>query len=250
MKSILTVLLIFVIFNQTVFSDDDRDSAKTQSNAAGFIFGYNYTGINEFSALSYLPVCCTNFTDGTGDGVSFGLFYEYQINDFFKIQFRYDLLQHDMKFINQEFILINVDTVPVQGLVENVLNAKMSSSGFSTFLSANLFREFHLSVGARLGFLSTSDYDYYEKLVEPADVGVFPDSQKRTRNEKSGTVTAQSRSYYQLVFGAKYYFPMNEPESLKIVPEFNYHLALNSIYQNTEDKINSYFFAVGIYYYF
>jgi outer membrane protein OmpA-like peptidoglycan-associated protein len=224
----ISILLIFAFINLTSAQEYTEGPYAPRSNY-GFFLGYGFNQhTGDFSRIQGTESCCDQYKDGTGSGLSGGLYYNLPIDDAMEIQFRLaytDLSGQLLRTGSTIFSTPQGDKTG--GTFEYTVDGTFTSIGLTPMLNYKVTDQFHLHGGFRVGLLQTAEYEQVEKLTDPA-YGVFPDTRKRTRNEFSGELPGKASIESAIVLGASFDMPMNESNTLFFVPEFYYSIGLTS----------------------
>ena len=207
------------------------DSEKAMLPSIGGYFHYNINyHVSNFAQLPGIPNCCQDFTGGTGNGISFGGIYQYPLNTRISLDLRFGYSSLGATLTSSETPCVIVGGNITEGLFQHILDAKLATVGFEPAISFNLFAHLFLNLGFQGGYMVTKNFSQREQLVEPANVGVFVDSngkpQGRTRNVFSGQIPQASSINFALLAGAGYKLPLKSDGSLHLVPEIYYTMDL------------------------
>lgn len=220
----------------------------------GVFFGGNYNIHSaNFQRLPGLPNCCPRFEDGSGFGFNGGILFENKIlGDNLWIGARLGILSLNGILLKEEPTTVIVSGVPTAGAFEHKVEGKFLNIGLEPNIIYNPTESFNVFAGMRFGINASKEYSQVETIVKPAGVGTFLDSNgndsfKRTRNEF--TSDSNAISFQMGIFaGVSYELPINRDNTLRLVPEISYYLALTDLVENTVWKANALRFGVAIKY--
>lgn len=244
MKIVLSILLFFSILAKVAIASESK---LREGTSFGGIIGLNLNSGGEFKRIENIPICC-DYSNGFGTGMVLGLYLETELNNWISLHLRADLSDHYTTWKNDYNEIINVDSLPVAGVIQGNMSAKLTSLGISFLAVLNVpnIKNLQVSIGQRIGFIGSKEYSHREILIEPADVGYFPDIQSRTRNEHSGDIPNIKKVSYQLSTGAKYLLPMNSSGTVILCPEVNYYRGFSSVSDTFDWRLNSITFLISI----
>lgn len=242
-------IIILLLINFFSLSSQDFSTQKF-----GIFFGGNYNmHTANFQRLPGLPNCCPRFEDGSGFGFNGGILYENLIfGDNLWIGARLGIISLNGILLKEEPTTIIVNGNPTAGAFEHKVDATFMNIGLEPYLQYNPISNFGVFAGMRFGTFITKEYSQVETIVKPAGVGTFLDSNgndtyRRTRNEftsDSNVVPFQMGIF----MGISYELPMNQDNTLRLVPEISYYFALTDFVENTLWKANAFRFCVAIKY--
>ncbi|MFA6571380.1 MAG: outer membrane beta-barrel protein, partial [Bacteroidota bacterium] len=206
----------------------------------GVFAGYNINQhLAEFSRLPGVPSCCPNYDGGTGGGFYFGFSYELPLYNriIFGVRASYSMLNATL--LKNESTLLSVDNLLVPGEFEHRIDASLAVLMFNPSIVFNADFGLNLSAGIDAGILIQKKFEQQEKIVKPADKGVFVDSRSRIRNQNSGDIQSTNPLFFGLVFAVSYDLPINSAKTLFLSPEAGYHLGLTNFVKDTKWKSNT-----------
>lgn len=210
---------------------------------------YGNIGLNmhsaDFRAFPGVPNCCPKFQSGSGIGLSFGVLYDLPISDkwwFLSLRAGYENYSAKLTTLEPELFAGGIS-----GEFEHRVTTGLASVGAEAWLGYELFRNLNLSVGVRAGYVLQRDYSQIEVIVEPADIGVFPNG-KSSRNDTSGILPNAASLATNLLFGISYNLPVNSSKTLFLVPEFQYSYGLLPIISGYDWQANGAHFGIALKY--
>lgn len=201
-----------------------------------------------FGALPGVPNCCPQFESGSGSGLSFGGLIEYPLSDKFTLGARLGFFSKSGLLKKEETTLVEVDLKPAQGVFEHRLDASLSVIEIQPLAGYRLFRDAFVHLGAGAGFFIGKKYDQIEEIIKPEGVGVFTDTKTRTRNAKSGDISALSSPALSIIAGLSYELPLNAEGTMKLAPEAFFSYGLNDVAKDIDWKIHSFRGGISVKY--
>lgn len=206
----------------------------------GIYAGYNLNDHNpDFAKLPGIPNCCKGFTNGTGTGFSAGFFIETPLPYSLFAGLRATGTSLDGWLKEKEHTFIRDGNNIIDGIFEHNLKANIITVGFEPYIRFNPFLGFSVYFGGRLAFPLVKKFEQWEQIVEPADRGVFVDTQSRIRNKYSGDIPKAKPIQTDLHFGISFDFPMNKHKSLILAPFASYHIGMSDVADSVKWTINS-----------
>ncbi|MEJ5287219.1 MAG: OmpA family protein [Bacteroidota bacterium] len=206
----------------------------------GIYAGYNLNDHNpDFAKLPGIPNCCKGFTNGTGTGFSAGFFIETPLPYSLFAGLRTTGTSLDGWLKEKEHTFIRDGNNIIDGIFEHNLKANIITVGFEPYIRFNPFLGFSVYFGGRLAFPLVKKFEQWEQIVEPADRGVFVDTQSRIRNKYSGDIPKAKPIQTDLHFGISFDFPMNKHKSLILAPFASYHIGMSDVADSVKWTINS-----------
>ncbi len=246
MKIIFVLSVIFGVFLANILFARLPIETDTLSSRYGI---YGNIGLNmhsaDFRAFPGVPNCCPKFQSGNGIGLSFGVLYDLPISGrqwFLSLRAGYE--NYSAKLTTREPELF---AGGIPGEFEHRVTTGLASIGAESWLGYELFRNFNLSVGMRAGYVVQRDYSQIEVIVEPTDIGVFPNG-KSSRNDTSGILPNASSLATNLLFGISYNLPVNSSGTLFLVPEFQYSYGLLPIISGYDWQASGVHFGIALKY--
>ncbi len=238
MKNSVIILVAIIAANLSIFAQN------TIYEGVGIFGSYNYN-MHEtaFSQLPNVPNCCPEFSSGTGNGFSIGLFYEIPLFDDLSGQIRtaFNSLNGNLSQIENEFIIYNDELETAD--IEHILNTEISTISLALYGRYLIFDKLSIIGGITSAIPVITKYSQKEVLVKPANYGVFENG-TRTRNSSEGDIEGVSSFLLFVDFGISYDIPLNLKRSFYLSPEILYSLCLTDILEEEKWKINS--FRIGL----
>jgi outer membrane protein OmpA-like peptidoglycan-associated protein len=148
----------------------------------------------------------------------------------------------------QEKEMLFVPPSYYEGTFEHTVDASLAAIAFEPMIAYNVAGGLSLLGGLQIGLVTTADYEQVETIVDPADRGVFVDTQQRTRNYSQGAIPEAASLAASLVGGVRYEVPMNDAGTLFAAPEALYSLGLTEVVSNLDWKVNTLRLGVALMY--
>lgn len=244
LKSLLIMLICFCIFQTS-----EAQTVNKEPFRYGIYGNYNLNyHVLDFRSLPGVPNCCPQFESGDGSGFTIGGLFDMPLTDMFSLQLRANYMTSDGILTAIESDMLSVDFIPTMGEYEHRIDAGISSIGFEPLFDMNLFGGFSVDVGFRIAYITQCTYDQQEKIVNPADRGVFPETGTSIRNAYSGDIQNVSNINAAIVAGVRYELPMNSDKTLILSPEIFYTYGLTDIIQDRSWTVNTIRAGVAIIY--
>jgi len=185
----------------------------------------------DFNKLPGVASCCPQYTNGTGNGYSFGALFEVNIIKSLNFQLRLGfsnldaLLSENENAANTIVIENGVETVK-DLIVEHTLKAKIHGLGIEPLINFKMFEGLTANFGFNLSYFFTEQIDQLEKIVTPSNL-TFWDG-RLIRNDKNG-IEIPDRNPIQFfgVFGLSYELPVAKETYL--TPEIKYAVPFTNV---------------------
>jgi len=244
---LLAICFIIAIYSHAQGVDNNEDELNLRYSIFGSYILSEYNA--GFPNLPDVPSCCPFYTNGKGNGLSFGIGFDYELpyDLFVGLRIAYADLSGD--FQTQEHTTVRIDDGIQDGLFEHVINAKLHEIAFQPVLTYSPIENFELYAGGHIGVMAIRNYIHYEEIILPKDRGVFEDTKSRIRNYSEGEIPQANIVNGAVLLGASYLFPMNNTKTLFIAPEFFYSHGLTNVVKNTDWKINTFRLGLSIKYF-
>lgn len=243
MYKILIIILVLIccISNSNLHSQQFIDKPTDNRSSYGFFGGIS---INQHSAdfvgidFPQIPSCCPRFESGSGIGFDIGLLYDLPLSDKLTLQLRlaYSDLSGTLSTIEPSVVSSPQGTAE-NGEFEHSVKGMFNIAGFRPSLGYRLSDRFFLSGGLNVGYLLSKDFEQKEVLKSPS-YGTFFNTNSRVRNEYSGELTNPASLMLSVLIGAGYYLPLNQNETIYLVPELNYSIGLSNFSNDVNWKSN------------
>lgn len=205
------------------------------------LYGLN-THRADFRALPGVPNCCPAFGDGAGAGVSFAVVGRKPLTELLRAEVRLGYTDMSGTLIRQEQTIVSGNR---PGVFEHRVDAHLMSLTLEPTLGADLFAGLTLFVGTRLEVAIVSSFDQRETILQPSR-GTFPNG-RRTQNERVDAQIPNATSLgLSLTGGLQWELPMDETETLKLVPEVSYVHSLTSVVPGLKWNVNQLRFGASV----
>ena len=207
-----------------------------------FGLGSMVSHTSDFTAIPGTESCCLSFTGGNGFGFGGGGLVEIPVGSLVVIGGRLSWMSHPFEMTTEEGTFMIVNGTGEQGAFEHRLSGSYGTLGVEPTIGLRLFGHLVIQGGVRLGMPIGGDFEQHEQLTQPTGSGTFlnpdgTDSQKRTRNEYSGSLPDMQLQVAPLV-GIGYELPMNSTGSVLLVPEISYQIGVSGVLKGIEWKTN------------
>ncbi|MBI5325815.1 MAG: hypothetical protein HZB41_11190 [Ignavibacteriae bacterium] len=249
----LTIIVSILSLSYSILSSqviDDRDKLNPRYG----LFG-NY-GINmhnsKINSLPNIKNCCAGLENGQGYGYGAGLLFEIPLNKMLLLGIRANYYNVSGNF-NLRF-----DTLVINGQsqfnakIDRDFKAELSTFSFSPMLIIMPVSRLFIHVGANAGIYTSSDYNQYDKIVQPSNM-VFVENNQKELKVKGKFYNLNSIDI-SAVAGLSYEFPLNKSGSLILAPEVFFNYGLTNVIgadnwsSNNKWKINSLYAGVSFKY--
>lgn len=243
---LLTTLFLFSLLSTYCLSSADSIAAHKvifpadSVNSYGVFVGNNWNNhVADFQKLPGIPNCCKGFRSGTGIGLSAGVFMEIPLPFGLFAGMRATFIRLNGWLKEKESTWVRLQDDTLLGVFEHNLKIEYSTLGFEPNLRWNFLLGASILVGARIASPIEKKFQQWESLIEPADRGIFVDTQTRRRNDYSGDIPEAKSVQTDFNFGFEYTFPLNKAGSLWLVSNVTYRLGLTNVVSSLDWKINS-----------
>ncbi len=231
------IIIIFIIASLGAAAQSDL--IESSSIRYGIFSHYNYNQvIAGFKELPGIPNCCPSFDNGLGKGFSIGLLIDYELPFSLRTGLRAGISSSNNKLTKIEETLVRIGPDTGTGKFEHSIDASFLNLSFEPNITYNPVLNINLTVGASIGYMLTKNFHQEERIVEPADRGVFFETQTRVRNDSSGVLPKSNDIISFLFAGIGYELPLNREGSLMLVPEVYYYLGLSNFVKEVNWKNN------------
>ncbi len=184
------------------------------------------------------------FDNSIGFGYNFGLFYSFPIQDNLDISIRGVYASKganlsvvdDVKFSPQlDARIIDENGKGVDGQIQYNLETGIFTAGIEPILQYKASDQFRIGAGIRLAYTISGDYYQYEEILSP-DYGLLSDPENNetarilVRGEGDlAEIKEITKIDLGLVLQSSYDMPLNENNTLFLVPELRFTLGLLSL---------------------
>ncbi len=231
--------LFYILFLLLYISSVNANPDSLKSGFGAFIHFNLNSHSADFKKLPDCPSCSPGYESGSGTGLSFGILYDYPLQNKILFSGRLSYFDYSGTLNRTEETTVMYKQNSITGEFEHNLDASLASVGLEPGLKYNLLGDLYLNIFLHAGFVMKSDYSQYEKITKPTDAGTFLDSNGndthlRTRNELSGKINEASSINLTLMPGISYELPLNKDRSLSLGLELFYSLGLIPIVSSDE----------------
>ncbi|MCW5883486.1 MAG: hypothetical protein KIT33_00805 [Candidatus Kapabacteria bacterium] len=181
---ILSVILaVFMVNNFTSFSTELLSGSKI---GAGYSYGFD-NHYADLSSISVLETCCPKDLVGSGGSHQIGLNFGFKVSESGFVNLGISYINRNSALSANENILLNFDSVPLNGIFRHDLSLEFQSYLFSISYNQDLIGTFGIESGIDFEFHFKNTIQYSESLTSPEDRGFFPDTGTRKRNFVQGS---------------------------------------------------------------
>ncbi len=209
---------------------------KEPSYYWGAYLGYNYNiHFADFRQLPEIPTCCPRYTNGDGSGFAIGGLFEKPVNRAISLSVRLGYSILNGKLIEDEYSIGNTLVIPANDpdrpfitdiSVKHEIDSKLSIIGIEPAVEFKFFRDFYMSAGVKLAYLTNSKLDYFETIIYPENV-TFLDGRRIRNDVYNRDIPEKNDFLFFGIFGAGYQFAIGEKTYLE--PELRYFIPFVNI---------------------
>lgn len=252
MRYLLIFLLVtssYVLKAQEEYYDYDAALREMEDKPRYGLFGnYNLNFHNtDFRTLPNVPSCCPLYTNGEGQGFSFGALYDHPLYEDLFVSNRLSFQSFSADFSRIEEVWVILDGQSYLGKFEHAVQADFSRIQFFPYLTYRIAGSLFAHGGADFSIITSAEYQQIEVIKDPVDRGTFEDG-RRYRNDNSGDIDNVNRINLGLRLGLSYELPMSVTRSLKLVPELFYSYWLIPAVSERKWNIHHIDFGVSVKY--
>ncbi|MDH7515143.1 MAG: OmpA family protein [Bacteroidota bacterium] len=219
------VLGLVLLFSLIPLKAQDRPFGKP--SAYGVTAG---TALNlhhaDFRALPGIPNCCPSFSWGTGWGYAAGAFSEFPLVEAFALTLKTMVHSRGAVLTAHEPTLLAADTLLIPGTFEHTIDASILSISIEPSATFQLSKILRAHAGLAVSVNIHSRFEQRERIIEPADRGVFVENALRTRNEFSGDIPNANALAVGLVGAFSALLPVHASGTLFLEPELAVQVGL------------------------
>src|SRR5690606_22052132 len=120
---------------------------------------------------------------------------------------------------------ISINGEEYDGKFEYAVEHESNLLNYQLLLEYNVIDKLYVNLNFCLSQLSKFDFYQYEKLVEPSNIGYFPqaDSSKSRLNNEYNGVKENVSQMFLIGASLSYEFPLNKKETLNLTPSISYN---------------------------
>jgi outer membrane protein OmpA-like peptidoglycan-associated protein len=224
------ILFVFLLVNlPLLLSANDEELRIKYGVYADYSLNAHFA---DFRKIPDCPSCSPGYKSGLGAGLGGGLVVDFPLSNVFTFSLRADYYNLNGLLKSTEGTTLIMGGKAVAGEFEHSIDANLGSLGLKPTLKINPFGNFYLNLGAHGGYLLMKDYSQIERITKPTDAATFldkdgKDTEKRTRNEFSGTLKDATKLYLSVFGGISYEFRLGDNFILE--PEISYFFGLSDI---------------------
>lgn len=224
------ILIVFLLVNLPFLLSANDEELRIKY---GIYTDYSLNAhIADFRKIPDCPSCSPGYKSGFGTGLGGGLVVDFPLSNVFTFSLRADYYNLSGLLKSTEGTTLIMSGKAVAGEFEHSIDANLGSLGLKPTLKINPFGNFYLNLGAHGGYLLMKDYSQIERITKPTDAATFLDkdgkgTEKRTRNEFSGSLKDGTKLYLSVFGGISYEFWLGDNFILE--PEISYFYGLSDI---------------------
>lgn len=199
-----------------------------------------------------IPNCCPGFESATGFG--WGMFATY---DGLRLAPRLRLLtelsyrSHEATFLQREATTVSSpEGTAAAGVFEHELKTRwrlLTAGLFLGYSPVEDLPQLQLRLGIAASHVLAASFWQQERIVEP-DYGYFPDTERRTRNEHSGSLPNTAPVSLSLGAGVRYLLPLFPRSFLALQPALTGWIGLSRVVSGIPWRIHGVSFSLGLVY--
>jgi outer membrane protein OmpA-like peptidoglycan-associated protein len=230
MKSIFLLILIKCLFQ--CYYLFGQESLRDNYGIYG-AFSLNIHDAN-FMKIPDCPSCSPGYRNGNGTGANLGLVYDAHLQRDLLLGTKvlYRGIGGELSVI--EPVQLLVSGVPTLGEFKHTINSSISIFGIESTLRYSIVDNLFLSFGVNISYLLNKDYQQYERIISPVNVGTFLDANgqntfSRERNVFSGELQNANTINLSPLLSLSYKLPLNSGSTLFLEPELSYYHGITNI---------------------
>ena len=188
----------------------------------------------DFMKIPDCPSCSPGYRSGFGTGINIGLVYDTHLQSDLVLGAKvlYRGIGGELSVI--EPIQLLVSGVPTIGEFKHSINSSLSLFGIEPSLRYSIVDNFFISLGLNASYLLQKDYEQYERIISPINVGTFLDANgqntfSRERNVFNGQLQNANTMYVAPFLSLSYVLPLNSTSTLFLEPELTYYHGITNI---------------------
>ena len=245
MKKLVFISLFIILSLNTLdaFAGKPGIDNKRFGVFGGANFNYHKA---EISQLSDNPNCCYPypFTKGNSIGAAAGILFEIPITKSLKYGVRLGYYDLGAEFTEEEYsYYVGPNGHEGNSIIEHSLVGSITVAGLENTAMYRLSKDLFLSAGLRIDYVLSSKFAQVSTLIEP-NSAVFPETNKRTKNEFSGNNPNANSIFVSGVFGISYDFKLNQ--RISIVPEITYSFSFTDVAKDIDWRANAILISMAV----
>lgn len=200
-----------------------------------------------FDGLPGIPSCCPEYESGSGIGLLTGGFFDLPLKDdlFAGVAISYRTL--DGMLLTEQNQTFDANGGYTEGTIEHSIDSKINLVEIKPKLNYYFSERLNIEVGIGISYLLSSDFQQKEMIVSPSDK-YFIDSQSKSRFTFSGEIPETNSLLFGINAGISYDLPMNEDETMHIVPKAGFSYQINDLIKTDPWKIMSVMAGISLRY--
>jgi len=207
---------------------------------------------SDFRTIDSTPTCCFNIEEGLSNSLGFYLNYKVKVYKDLNIGLGFGIMNLKGKVNAFKDEAISIDGVDFDGRFEYAVEQESTLLNYSILFDYKIIKDLYFNINFAFSNLSNMKYYQYEKLVKPDDRGYFTKdngTKSRLNNEFRGNKSGQSINY---LLGASVFYelPLNEKQTLNLVPSIGYSAYFGELIENTKWSFTNLNLSIGVNYYF
>jgi len=227
-----TIFLISFIFIFGAVNSKSTDFFLGAGAKVGYIFP-----TEDLISYKNAASCCDDFSKVSSTIPQFNLNLGYHYNDHIEIAFLFAYENSYVQLENNSSFVFGIDGELVEGEFLNVYQNKFRSYIVGFEATCIFYYGFGLTVQSAYRQNSNIRIVEYEQMIKPENIGVFPDSGTRIRNQRSAEISANGEALVGLNLFKNFPLDVDRKNSLRIglflnhsLNEFNDEIGLNRAY--------------------
>ncbi len=242
-SKILLSLILAGIFSCSSGSAQNAYTEKSTYNFYGAFLDIHFAfHTTDISRIPGVPNCCEQFEEGSGGGVSAGLFIERAVIPHLIVGAKVGLQTFGARFEEIEYELIGSGLEPTKAEIRHVISSDMFFVSAEPYVGYMVFDNFYAIVGMGAALSVKSSYSQQETLIFP-ESGSFENG-RRIRNDISGDIEDMNAPFLFLTGAIRYDISLDEKSHFYLSPGICGLYGLNSVMKN--DKWNISALKVGL----
>jgi hypothetical protein len=238
----LIIIFACIFSNNKAKSSDIWDKSKI-----GASFEYHRENHTiDFEGLEEVGTCCRENLSGNGNSFIFTIDYGIK---FLESGFHYFSIAYSNRnslSTSSENEVINLDSIAILGTFRNNLTMNYNSIILKYTLYHDIIGTYGIGISTGYEFILDNDFEYHEKIIEPADRGYFPETGTRIRNLKTGTFNNLSKNAFHLGIYFSTELPLDTDFIWVAIPKIGFSSVIGSINKADSWTYNSIFLGLSV----
>ncbi len=223
-------------------------------SGAGASIGYGILSNKaEFRELPGVRSCCPDSMKGAGNGWQINFYYDFKIFSDLYLGFSlgYQYLEPKFSLKEKIFVMDMLSDTIMEGEFTHYVNLFINNLLFQPYLSWKPFGRFKVGFAPFVAWTFIDRFNQVEQITKPEKRGTFLDSngvdtKSRERNAENGKLPPKNKVFFGSEFFASYELPLNNENTLRLIPSFSFNLNFNKVLDILDWNI--YRFNLGIRY--